>query len=124
MNRLLFVCAIAIACTDATAPIDIVGLTPYDAPMLAWRWTEVEKCSGLTGDFSKVTFYTATSISYKGEPYRAIWRKADNAIIFAGGTQFAPVIIDHEEMHALLRGGDDHPAHYFVDGPCGNLMLP
>ena len=109
------------ACSDATAPITIEGLAPYSDALLAYEWQRVESCSGLKGDFSAVTFYTATKIVYQGQTYRAIWRREDNAIIFSESLEHAPVAIQHEEMHALLHGGG-HPDHYFK-GVCGDLMI-
>lgn len=82
----------------------------------------MESCSGLRGDLSRVSFYTATRIGTAGA--RGYWRRTDDAIFILESLKDNTTAIDHEMTHALLQGGDNHPAAYFIDGPCGNLMLP
>jgi hypothetical protein len=86
-------------------------------------WNEVEACSGLKGDFSAVHWFVAPDgIKLHGKWISAFWRREGNAIVISPPYLHDTITIKHEEMHALLRGGVDHPHQYFVDGPCGNLM--
>jgi hypothetical protein len=126
MTKSLVLLLALIACGDPTGTSDvrIEGSARYDAPALAERWVMMEACSGLKGDFRQVSFYTATRIVYKGVDVRGYWRKADNSIFLLESLKGNTTAIEHEETHALLQGGANHPAAYFIDGPCGNLMLP
>lgn len=87
-------------------------------------WNELEACSGLRGNFDAVRWLVEPNgIRVDGAWRGGAWIADWNAIVLAPPNQTDPFIIRHEEMHALLHGGSDHPAKYF-NGACGDLMTP
>lgn len=109
------------ACSEATGPIiGIEGERPYTNPSLVLTWAILEQCSGIDGDFSKVQFFTATSITYGDGYARGLWEPKGNRIyILATETANVP-LVKHEMMHALLQA-NGHPARFF-NGVCGDLI--
>jgi hypothetical protein len=131
MNRsLLLTAVLAIAaCNNPDAltfedELFLRNMVPFTPAAARTLWNEVEACSGLKGDFDAVRWFKAPDgIKRRGAWVAAIWRSGSNEIIISPPYLGDPRTIKHEEMHALLRGGVDHPHHYFVDGPCGYLMM-
>lgn len=127
MKRLLFVLALT-ACADSIGPPSLFwmtrGLVDIPAPNQAREiWTELEACSGLRGDFDSVRWAVAPNgIRVKGKWKYGIWLP-ENVIVLAPNAVDNYITIKHEEVHALLRGGGNHPAKYF-SGLCGDLMSP
>lgn len=126
MKRTLLVLSLALlGCADLTGPHgQLDGIKPYDnQPFFAQHWARLESCSGLKGDLSRVHFYTVTKITVDGDDnYRGYWRRSDNSIFILDEIVGNTIVLEHEEMHALMQGGADHPHWYFRDGPCGDLM--
>lgn len=118
MKRLLFILALT-ACSDMGPRPIIEGAEPYtDTARLAATWSELEGCSGLSGNLSRISFYTATKITHGGEQSRGIWMPDGRIYILA--TLIADTrLLKHEMMHALLTG-EGHPEHYF-NNVCGDI---
>jgi hypothetical protein len=88
---------------------------------IAW-WSELEACSGLSGDVHAVAFYVIpndSTIQVGSESYWGYWIKNGNRIVLAGAHADSEKLVKHEEMHALLQSAS-HPPAYF-NGPCGDL---
>lgn len=86
----------------------------------ATDWARLEACSGLKGDFNSVAWYVSPQIAVRDSTYRGAYLPKNHAIILLDNAVNIARIVDHEEMHALLRGGG-HPLQYF-NGVCGDLM--
>lgn len=120
---------VVLACSDPISPIEKATIereaVAVAAPDSARQfWTQLEACSGLRGDFASVRWYVEPNGLMAGGEWRGgVWLADRNAIVLAPPNRKDPFTIRHEEMHALLRGGSNHPARYF-NGVCGNLMSP
>lgn len=114
-------------CTDLLAPMP--GHPTLIQPRAEWRaWYAIaEKCSGRTGNFDRVRWYT-----YPGElvPHRnaaAITTEHDHKIAIAEYWVTTPDVITHEALHDIL-GVAGHPAEYFghaplyADGKCSAFV--
>lgn len=127
MKRLLLVLVLT-ACGDTIGPLEFFRLArdavAIPAPAAARKiWTELEACSGLSGDFDDVQWFVAPNgFQVDGKWKHGIWFP-ENIIVLAPNTVNNYITIKHEELHALLRSGGDHPAEYF-NGACGDLMSP
>lgn len=125
-REMRFVMACLVLVLGACSGDSVTGLQdaiPYTDPQLRVLWSEMESCSGLRGDFDSIHFYIAPDgITRNGEGAGALWVREGNAIYLTPPVKNDPMTIKHEEMHALLQGGADHPAKYF-SGACGELML-
>lgn len=100
----------------------MAGVEPFDPPPIYREWyAELEKCSGLRGDYDALRFYTAESIVAGGKPKGGYWRPPDTITLQnnAVASVFAWFIVKHEMMHDLLQDGS-HPVGYF-SGVCGDL---
>lgn len=118
VKALLFLVLVGIyACHDI-----VYGsrLAPDTDPILAAEWQKMEACSGLRGDFADLHVFTTSSIVADGVDKDGLWIAGLNWIILVDRVRAREKTIDHEMIHALLRGGSDHPAHYF-NGVCGDL---
>lgn len=119
LRALALVVVIALsACSDPTgvAPIVVEGLERIE-PEPSWRtiYEEVETCTGVEGDFSRVTWFSASSIRdtlerEPGDPagnWLGPWgRPHDIAIhevrLSRGGERLAGTV-RHESIHELLQ---------------------
>ena len=123
--RLLLLSLVALsACDVPTAPRaqwELPEAVAIDPPAIyrVW-WTDLETCSGLTGDFDRVQFYVAPVLVYDGKEILGLWILRGNKIIVAAAWQDVQTVVAHEMMHALRRASG-HPAAYF-NGTCGNLL--
>lgn len=98
------------------------GATPLQPP--AWYeadWHRLEACSGLKGDFAAVSWYQSPQIAVADSSYRGGYLPKNHAIVILDNALNNHTVVNHEEMHALLRGGMDHPIKYF-NGSCGDLL--
>lgn len=121
MRRALALLVFAVACIDFSGPSVAVleNKVPFPrADTLLARWERLESCSGITRDFSRTSFYTATSITWNGNPHGGIWLSPNNEIVVL--VDAPSLMVDHEIMHALLGHGG-HPRAYF-HGVCGDLL--
>lgn len=115
------------ACADASAPTPLpLEATRFEPePVFRDWWTQIQECSGRSGDYDAVTWYYVPG----EEPFHApgldkvvigYWDPAGNRIVLL---QFVPnrsALIRHEILHALIRRGD-HPATYFQE-LCGAVI--
>ena len=93
---------------------------PVSPPVeaLGW-WQQLEACSGLTGDFFAVRWYTVPGslLNINGRLYDGYWIQKQNAVVYPevhfGIAAQRAHIIRHELLHALL-GRAGHPAEYFA----------
>lgn len=123
MRRLLLAIAF-LACKNPVDKLDIIvgeGAVQFTPPALyAELWQKMEACSGLAGDFNAVTWYHSPRIDVGGKSYDGGWLGKQNVIVIVDARVENIVVVSHEEMHALLQGGLDHPVKYF-NGACGDL---
>jgi hypothetical protein len=113
----------ALACTDLVGPPH--GSRPFTPPARykAW-WALTESCSGLTGDFSKVRWYTLPdqdSFSLEGTTVNGAWYAAGNQIVLGDSEVTDGALVRHEMLHALLRSGN-HPRAQFM-GNCNDIVV-
>lgn len=109
-----------VACRGSVGPAfpsDAVPMEPL-APYRTW-WTLVEGCSGLSGDFESVRWYTSSGVANDGRRYSGAWVTDGNRIVLAEGREGDGGTVRHEMLHALVRRGG-HPREYFVTR-CGPL---
>lgn len=90
-------------------------------PEYVTYWSDVEQCSGVTGDMHTVTIYQVLNTDVVTVPVdgttitaQGVWLRHGNRIVMAGLFAGDPKLMKHEMLHALLQRGD-HPTAYFVD---------
>ncbi len=106
VRRSAFVFALAlVSCLDPFAPPP--GTYPF-APPLAYRvaWLQVENCSGLRGDFTRVKWFAIPGLFFRcGEGNcQGMWTSPHR--IYSAGDYFT---VRHEILHDLLGGGGHPP---------------
>lgn len=110
------------ACSDPTAPqlpADAVQIAPLP-PYRTW-WALMESCSGITGHFNDVTWFTSVSGSVGGRIVAGYWFSNGNRILLQSLSAQDGGTVRHEMLHALTQSGA-HPPHLFLDR-CGPLVL-
>lgn len=107
----------ACACTEPYDPFD--GAEPFQPPAIYkdW-WVTVEACSGTTGDFSAVRWYTK-------EMLRSPTNVATSDYVLQSVVLTPAVVMDamavrHEMLHLLIRV-PGHPPEYF-NSRCGAFV--
>lgn len=123
-SRLAGIALIALGCAPApfspNALLD--GAVPFSAPTeyRSW-WASTEACSGRTGDFESIEWYTVPGASMDTDIGEKVgfWARHDglSTITIAGDYLDHELVIRHEMLHELL-GRDGHPDEYFV-ARCG-----
>ena len=109
--------ASTVACHDAFSPSTAIGgaiAIPAPPSYQQW-WHDVEKCSAITGDFARVTWYAVpnvTTFPYRGQEDYGYWW-ATHDIVIAGGSISDSMVVRHEMLHDLLGTGT-HPDEYFL----------
>ena len=88
------------------------------APVYAFWWNLMERCSGRTGRLSSVSWFVAPQIHMGGQHYGGYWWENGNRILLAESRILDGPIVRHEMLHALLQDGD-HPPEYF-GSRCGS----
>lgn len=117
-------CALPLACAFPTAPLP-AGALPYSPnPELTTNWwRQVEECSGMRGDLSRINFYLipdASTFQWEGREVIGLWMERDSRIVLAGAFAFREANVRHEMLHALIRL-PGHPPEFFRDR-CGALV--
>jgi hypothetical protein len=121
------------ACQSPTNVLDLLdglrGATQFTPPAhYRELWNGLERCSGLHANFDAVRWYRTPELVVRGQRDAGVYFAGPNIIVlperilnpsFVGNGH--DLIIEHEEMHALLRGVDGHPPKYF-NGVCGWLV--
>lgn len=109
---ILFVLLFA-GCENPLAPYTPDGAVKFDPPPpFRTYWEDVEKDSGLSGDFDSVQWFVVEGgpWEYEGRLVRGGWSKRGNRIFIADTHMQDTRVIFHEILHALLREGDhEHP---------------
>jgi hypothetical protein len=85
-------------------------------------WASTESCSGISGDFDQIAWYTVPGVSTMGTDIGekvGIWAYQDgqSTITIAGEYVQHELVVRHEMLHELL-GREGHPDEYFV-ARCG-----
>lgn len=103
----------------AACGFDPIG--PSMGPPAIYRqwYSDVEKCSGLTGDFDAIRWQHVYDLRDGQTMYRAYWYPR-HTITLRDDFRFDEQVVKHEMMHDLIQSGE-HPALYF-EQVCGNLI--
>lgn len=116
------------ACVVPSEPAFPSDAVQFQAPSVykLW-WNLVERCSGVSGDFSAVRFYEqpGETIAKTGsDSANGYWFSDGNRILVGQYRMYEGPLLRHEMLHALLHraeGNNGHPAEYFVD-KCGGVV--
>jgi hypothetical protein len=76
-------------------------------PVYAEWWVATEACSGRSGDFARITWYTASSITGDQAIARGAWSPPHD-IIIVRSYQDDELTVRHEMLHDLLDGDSNH----------------
>ncbi len=125
MRTFLLFCLSLCACTiTEPLPSGAVEFTPpasYEG-----YWVQVEECSGISGNFSDVSWFYVPGVAAftAGSIYnvRGYWQPYHHSITLAGLWTKEPDLVRHEMLHALLKV-KGHPAEYFSQ-KCGLIVTP
>lgn len=90
-----------------------LGATPISArPQYRFWWSLTEHCSGLTGEFASVRWYTVPNAAIltpdSSSPISGYWYPKSNSIVIAAASLDDGQLVRHEMLHALLQR-IDHP---------------
>ena len=109
--------AAALALTNCATLVQsphVARFTDRDSTYLQW-YRELERCSGIKGDFYRITFYTTTDHLRLGHTFDGYWEPG--SIVLRKPWEREAVL--HEMMHDLLQT-NQHPRQFF-NGRCGDL---
>jgi hypothetical protein len=123
---LLLALLLAVSCALPTAPLpsNAVRYGPNPELIRSW-WAQMETCSGLRGDLSRINFYIVPNVAtfrWEGRDVIGLWMERDSRIVLAGDFAFRDRNVRHEMLHALTRI-PGHPPEYF-ETRCGHLVDP
>lgn len=113
--RRLAIASIALAGCAAIRPA-ISPIVDRDREY-AVLYHELEQCSGIQGDFRRVTFYVSTEHTHNGRTFDGYYELESRSIVLR--KPYEREAVAHEIMHNLT-GSNTHPAKYF-NGVCGDL---
>jgi hypothetical protein len=112
------------ACRNLVDPDLPSNAEQFTPPSVYSRWwTMTEACSGLSGDFSSVSWFMIPGVStvlLDGKPVVGYWSLPGNRIVIAGAGKLAGGIIRHEMLHALMKARG-HPRAKFLED-CGGVV--
>jgi len=113
-----------LGCELPTQPLPI-GAVPYapNPESVAIWWRQVEECSGMRGDLSKINFYIvpdATTFQWESRAVIGLWMERDRRIVLAADFAFRERNVRHEMLHALIRL-PGHPREFFLQR-CGGIV--
>lgn len=125
-RSLLLLVPLLYSCEWATEPVLPITAEQFTAPKVYQLWWNLtEQCSGLSGDFSSVTWFRVPNADEiplgDGSPVNGRWDAAENRIVLGGDEQWDGDLVRHEMLHALLKSGT-HPRASFV-GKCGGTVV-
>jgi hypothetical protein len=126
--RLLFVWSLAsgsiIACERTIVDPSLSPVTERMSPPLVYQkwWAQTEACSGLKGDFNKISWYDTpeTTLIVDGEEATAYWSQGSNRIVLTHYVELDGQVVRHEMLHALVKG-KGHPREQFL-GKCRGVV--
>lgn len=114
---LVSACALPKAGGAPVAPVERAWSVPTLELYQEW-WAKTEKCAGVRGDMSQVTFYAVDSptgaISLGTEVAHGWWIREGNRIYLPANALSEEWLVRHEMLHALMQRGS-HPNDMFVD---------
>jgi hypothetical protein len=117
--------ALATGCIEVTAPA-APGYVPFKPPAEYARvWTDIEKCSGFTGDFSKVKFFVYPNEVYiPGHDHAAAMsRIKEKEIYITGRYQDNLATVGHEYLHVMGKLYCHDPKYFDKDvGLCKEIV--
>ena len=99
-----------LGCLDSFAPTDATWFAP-PAVYQSW-WAAVESCSGITGDFERVEWYSVPGSTYPCPAYDGQcegWWRPPHTIYMARDLLTDRRLAEHEMLHDLLQRGDHPP---------------
>ena len=107
LTRVFLLAVALVGCHHPLEPWQEIDLSKAEkvepsAQYVAW-WSELETCSGLSGDIHGVAFYVVpndSTIQVGSESYWGYWIKDGNRIVLAGAHAYSEKLVKHEEMHA------------------------
>jgi hypothetical protein len=116
-----------VACTSATAPAPVPQQATNMAPLAQYSlwWKMTEACSGLTGDFNSIKWYShpdrpTPSDSLGDGAVEGEYYYDSKSVVIVESALNNPSVVRHEMLHALIaqRG---HPTAEFRD-KCGGIV--
>ena len=111
------------ACTVLEpAPLPAGAVAMHPPPEFETWWERTEQCSGLVGDYSRISWYVVPNVdTFQSEVGEVVglWTrsKSGSEITIAGLYANSELVVRHEMLHDLL-GRQGHPTYYFVE-KCG-----
>ena len=96
------------ACGDIGFTAAVTGRQAFSPPPVyrAW-WAATETCSGRSGAFDRVVWYTASGITGGTSVGRARWSEP-HEIVIVRGYEADEIVVRHEMLHDLLNGDRKH----------------
>ncbi len=121
MDRQLRACrplamAGVVAALIGCSSFEPTGDSPMQAPAVYRAWfAKTEACSGLTGDFSRIQWYSVEGSSFDCPGGQCVGRwNSDHKIFISSAYTDNEMVVRHEMLHDLIG----HPGH--PDPPFGN----
>lgn len=114
MKRLILVAGL-MACSSMGNTLHVEPIN-RDSQYRKW-YRELEECSGLHGDYDRLTFYTTTDHLHNGHTFDAYWERESGSIVLRKPWERESVM--HEMMHDLTQSTRHDPTYF--NGRCGNL---
>ena len=120
--------AFVLAASWAVGACDITAPLPADAERFAppaiyrrW-WAMTEACSGRTGNFASVRWYSVPGdeVDDGGKPATAYWQQSANRVVITVPNVDNGAVVRHEMLHALIRA-PGHPRSQFL-GRCASVV--
>jgi hypothetical protein len=109
-RRITLVLALAALATGACKgySLSVTNKEPFQPlPIYAEWWAATESCSGLTGDLSRIEWFTASTIQGDAVVARGVWTPP-HQVILVRGYEESELTVKHEMLHDLLDGDSDH----------------
>jgi hypothetical protein len=102
----------------ACSPFEPAGDAPMAPPAEYRAWfAKTEACSGLTGDFDRIQWYSVDGDSFDCPSGKCVGRwNSDHHIYISSAYVRSELVVRHELLHELL-GHRGHPDPRFVS-PC------
>ncbi len=119
-STLALLAGFLVGCSSLGFESEVTNKTPFSPPeVYADWWDATEACSGLDGDFARVSWYLATGITGDGKVASGRWSQPHD-IVIVRGYEGDETIVRHEMLHDLLDGDPDHTSALWV--ACGLAM--